>query len=133
MVIFRPLASLIKALRRPLEAEIGLLRWCKWDSPDLSEVEEWLKLPTKSKDCGNRPVCTPLVSDPRFYPRGIPKVFVSLRFSQDVKRSQAVLKSVTKKQLDESLPYPIVYYQKMYRNGKEALGDWPEIPCLLVF
>lgn len=89
-------------------------------------------MPKSSSDCGNRPVCAPLISDQRFYPRGVPKVFVSLRFSQDVKRSQAVLNSVTQRQRDGTLPYPIVYYQKMYRSGTHALGDWPEIPCLLV-
>ena len=74
------------------------------DSPDLSEVEEWLKLPEKGSSCGDRSVCAPLVSDKRFYPQGIPKVFVSLRFSSDLKRSEAVLATATKRYKKKELP-----------------------------
>ena len=106
-------------------------RWCKVDSPDLSEVEEWLKLPEKGSSCGDRSVCAPLVSDKRFYPQGIPKVFVSLRFSSDLKRSEAVLATATKRYKKKTLPNPILYYTKTYATSRAAKKDWPEIPCLL--
>lgn len=100
------------------------------DAPDATEVEEWLQVRHNS-DCGDRAVCAPLSGDNRFYPYGIPKVFVSLRFSPDLKRSRAILAGVTARHQNSSLPNPIVYYQKSYRTGKQAKMDRQEIPCLL--
>ena len=104
------------------------LRWCKVDAPDLTEVEEWLKLDKGT--CGDKSVCAPLLSDSRFYPHGIPKVFLSLRFGSDVKRTQAVLATVVARHKKKNMPDPILYYRN-YRNGREVKKDWPDIPCLL--
>eukprot|EP00434_Breviolum_minutum_P004935 symbB.v1.2.004352.t1/scaffold240.1/size264318/8 len=103
-------------------------QWCKVDAPDLTEVEEWLKLDKGT--CGDKSVCAPLLSDSRFYPHGIPKVFLSLRFGSDVKRTQAVLATVVARHKKKNMPDPILYYRN-YRNGREVKKDWPDIPCLL--
>ena len=101
------------------------------DMPDISEVEEWLKLPGNSSECGDRTVCAALMGDKRFHPAGIPKVFAYLRFSSDVARSQAVLSQIIERHERGSLPYPILYGSKSYQTGADALQDWPKIRCLL--
>ena len=103
-------------------------RWCKFDLPDISEVEEWLQLPANTARC-ETPVCAPLLGDRRFYPDGVPKIFAYLRFTTDLFRARRLKENIARKKAEHLLPYPILA-GKAYKNSAELRRDWPNVRCL---
>eukprot|EP00439_Symbiodinium_sp_Y106_P060476 s1975_g8.t4 len=103
-------------------------QWCKFDLPDISEVEEWLQLPANTARC-ETPVCAPLLGDRRFYPDGVPKIFAYLRFTTDLFRARRLKENIARKKAEHLLPYPILA-GKAYKNSAELRRDWPNVRCL---
>ena len=110
-------------------------RWCKLDL-DVSEVLQWLDLEGATGDC-RKSICSPIPGGPggpggpgAFYPKGIPRIFVSMGPTNELKRSREILEKVEKLKRRHALPRPILF-QKAYRTGDEARKDWPEMGCLL--
>ncbi|CAE7390125.1 yqeH, partial [Symbiodinium necroappetens] len=103
-------------------------QWCKFDLPDISEVEEWLQLPASTARCETS-VCAPLLGDRRFYPDGVPKVFAYLRFTTDLFRARRLKENIARKKAEHLLPYPILA-GKAYKNAAELRRDWPNLRCL---
>jgi len=102
-------------------------RWCKLDLNDL-EVDQWLDLKS-SKDCGTHPsLCVPFSGDSQFFPKGIPKVVVSMK-SEALKHSRKIFEKMEKRYQEGNLPNPIIF-EKMYKSRSE-ITDGTQFPCLL--
>lgn len=102
-------------------------RWCKLDLDDL-EVDQWLELKS-SKDCGTHPsLCVPFSGDSQFFPKGIPKVVVSMK-SEALKHSRKIFEKMEKRYQEGNLPNPIIF-EKMYKSRSE-IANGTQFPCLL--
>ena len=111
-------------------------RWCKLDL-DVSEVLQWLDLEGATGGDCRKSICSPIPGGPggpggpgAFYPKGIPRIFVSMGPTNELKRSREILEKVEKLKRRHALPRPILF-QKAYRTGDEARKDWPDMGCLL--
>lgn len=102
-------------------------RWCKLDL-DYLEVDQWLDLKS-SKDCGTHPsLCVPFSGDTQFFPKGIPKVFVSMK-SEALKHSRKIFEKMEKRYQEGNLPNPIIF-EKIYKSRSE-IPNVTQFPCLL--
>lgn len=108
-------------------------QWCKLDL-DVSEVLQWLDLEGATGGDCRKSICSPIPGGPggpgAFYPKGIPRIFVSMGPTNELKRSREILEKVEKLKRRHALPRPILF-QKAYRTGDEARKDWPDMGCLL--
>ena len=90
-------------------------------------MEQWLNLTSSNQDCGSHPsLCVPFSGDMQFFPKGIPKVVVSMK-SEALKHSRKIFEKMEKRHQQGNLPNPIIF-QNIYKSRSEITT---QVPCLL--
>mmetsp|Transcript_117033 Transcript_117033/g.303465 ORF Transcript_117033/g.303465 Transcript_117033/m.303465 type:complete len:555 (-) Transcript_117033:27-1691(-) len=96
-------------------------QWCKWETPDPSD----LKILLEGRLDGG------IVGDKRFYPEGSPLVFYTAHHAVDPEASAKLIDELEEKHKNGDLLPPITYKGKFYHNHTDLLKDHPKLPCII--
>lgn len=95
-------------------------QWCKFETPDPMDFNYLMQNMT-----------TQISADKRFYPDGAPLVFYTAHHAVRPDWSERIITNLLQKHQTHSLPPPIAFYHKFYKNGQELRRHHPHLACLI--
>jgi len=110
--------------------EEGFKQWCKFDLPDPSEFRTLLDSPAAALKCQGHG-CGDIQGDPRFNAGGVAKVFYTAHHAVDPDESKRFVQEILKRHRQGSLPPPILYRGRFFRDGRELKRAHPTLECLI--
>jgi len=110
--------------------EGGRKQWCKFDMPDPTEFDTLLAAGPQQATCFAG-MCGDIQGDPRFNPHGVAKVFYTAHHAVDPKNTRHYVDQLAARQKAKTLPPPILYAHRFYRNGEELRQHHAGISCLI--
>merc|ERR1712151_169930 len=106
--------------------EGGRKQWCKLDLPGPEDFEPFLRTPPGEENCKG---CGDIMSDSRFHPSGVAKVYYTAHHAVDPAQTRRYIKK-----LEEFRGWsgPAISYKgRLYRSGEELRQARPEVTCLI--
>jgi len=106
----------------------GNKQWCKLDIAGVEDFDALLKAQVLDR-CSV--ACENVGGDRRFHKKGVAKVFYTAHHAVDVEQTKRYIASLKKKQADGSLPPPIMYGGRFYKNGDALRAAIPDLSCII--
>lgn len=111
--------------------ESGTKQWCKFDISDPENFETLLADGANTGAPCKGVGCIDIGADDRFHPAGAAQAFYTAHHAVDPANSEDIITRLAARHAEGTLPPPILYKERFFRDGKHLKKHHPEVVCLI--